>query len=99
MDRILKVAWVKGQGFIILQIWRVGFDPFSKVPRRNLVWAKLPGLPLELWNIYAMTEIANRIWKFYYWEEGILSQFDKHMVLVLVEVEMGRGLNVELDIR
>lgn len=57
------------------------------------------GLPLELWNVGAVTEIANKIGIFYYWDEGSFGQLDKRMAWVLMEVELGKESIVELDIR
>lgn len=61
---ILRFSWLKGRGFLILQKWKVGFDPFIKTPQRNLLWVKFPGLPLELWDGSTTKEISNS--NFYY---------------------------------
>lgn len=67
-------------------------------PWRNIVWAKLLGLPLELWNRSTIIDTANSIGNFYFWDEGCIGQMDKKISCVLVEVDFGGGLlsNVEL---
>jgi len=66
VERILKEPWVKSRDFLIMQRWKAGFDPFAKTPCRHYIWAKLLGIPLELWNEEAIKEIANRISSYYY---------------------------------
>lgn len=83
----------------MLQRWRVGFDPFTETSRRNLVWEKLPGLPLELWNEAIIRDIANHIGKIYFWDWGSFGQLHKRMAWVLVQMEFGRGLLADLEIR
>lgn len=97
--QILDTSWVKDTGFVTLQKWKIGFDPFTKLHRRNLIWEKWPGLPLELWNLVVIQVIANHLGCFYYWDEGSFGQFDKRMTWVLLEVDFSKGLLEELDLR
>lgn len=98
VDQILKESWVKGWGFLITQQWKAWFGPFTDAPRMNFIWENLSRLPLEPWNVSAVTKIANRIVSFYYWDEGSFGQLDKRMTWGLVEMELGRRLIVELEI-
>lgn len=79
VDNIMKVPWVKGRGILTLQIWKVGFDPLNEVPERNLVWEKLSRFWLDLWSMYAIRDIANRIRNFCYWDEGCFTQLNRRM--------------------
>lgn len=98
VERILKEPWVKGQGFLIMQRWKAGFDSFSERPCRYYIWASFPGLPLELLNEEAIKEISHMIGSYYYRDEGSFRKLDKRMAWVLIEVEMGQGLLAELEI-
>ena len=97
MNWILKVPSVKGRGFLILQRWKARFDPLERLGRQY-IWAKLQGLPLELWNEEVIKEITNKIGNYYYLDVASFKHLDKRMAWVLIEVELGRGLTTELEI-
>lgn len=46
----------------------------------------------------AVEEIANRVGMFYYWDDNCFGQFDKRLASVLVEVDLARGLLLELEV-
>jgi hypothetical protein len=40
----------------MLKHWRTGFDPTTEYFIFRHVWVLLPGFPLNLWNITALTD-------------------------------------------
>ena len=78
----------------MLQCWRSGFDPIWDISCQNLVWDKLLRLPLELWNEVAIRDIGNRIGTW-----GFFGQLDKRLAWVLVEMDFGRGILANLEVR
>lgn len=45
--KIAGLPWVKGRDFLALQHWKVGFDPVVESPKRKIIWANYPALPLS----------------------------------------------------
>lgn len=45
---IVARLWVKGREFLSLQRWHDRFNPLKDVLRRNILYVKLSGFPLEL---------------------------------------------------
>lgn len=76
-DRIGSISCVKGRGFLCLQNQTVRFNPIKEDPQRKYIWVKLPSLPLELWTKKEIMEIANKIGKFYYVDEGSAGLLEK----------------------
>jgi len=88
----------KGRGFLVLQNWKVEFDIMMEVPKRKNIWAKLPGLPIELWTNAVIQEFSYKIGKLYYVDEGCMRLLDEKAAWFLVEVNLGGGLPEEIDI-
>jgi len=36
-NKIVTLPWMKGQDFLVLQHWKVGFDLVMEVPKRNII--------------------------------------------------------------
>lgn len=47
VEKIFKRPWVNGRRYLQLHKWYVGFNPLLDTPINEIVWVKLPGLPLE----------------------------------------------------
>ena len=47
---IVGSQWMNGRRILGLQLCLCGFEKFRGTSKTNLVWAKFPRLPLELWN-------------------------------------------------
>jgi len=62
------------------------------------VWVLLPGLPLNLWNISALTAIDNLLGRFLKVDEAGLKGTDKRMVKVIVEIDVTAGLMDSLEV-
>ena len=77
----------------------MGFDPFSTTIDMNIIWAKLLGLPIELFNEVTIQRITERMGSFLFWDGGRLGQMDKRMERVPVDVNFGNGLLEELEIK
>jgi hypothetical protein len=78
-------------------VWHSGFDPQTKPFVIQHIWVLLPGLPLELWSGPILESIANSLGKFISFDEKILQQEDKRVVKVLVELDISKGILLELD--
>ncbi|CAL1393145.1 unnamed protein product [Linum trigynum] len=53
--------WTMGGHYITVRPWRKGFDPRTAEVATTMVWARLPGLPIEFINREAVEHIASRI--------------------------------------
>lgn len=71
--------------FLSLLRWYIGFDPLKNTPSNNLIWVKLPNLPLEMWSIESLIEIGNSINKFVYVDPWCRGEKDKRIVWILIE--------------
>ena len=58
----------------------------------------LPGLPLQHWNVRALEAIGIKLGRFIMVDEHSLSESDKRMAKVLLEVNIHYGLLEALDI-
>lgn len=48
--KITAIPWIKGQSFLALHTWYVGFNPLKETPKNKLIWVKLSGFPIEFWT-------------------------------------------------
>lgn len=48
--KIKVILWINDRSFWALHSWYIGFNPLKDMPQNNLIWVKLPGLPIELWT-------------------------------------------------
>jgi len=44
--KIQALPWIKGQGFLALHSWYIGFNLLKETPKNKLIWVKLPGLQI-----------------------------------------------------
>ena len=58
----------------------------------------LPGLPLELWSAQGFKLIGDKLGKFLYFDEQSLKKENKKIVVLLVEVDISKGLLFEIEI-
>lgn len=77
LEAIQNRPWVYGRSFLALYKWYVGYNPLKNTPTNNLIWVKLPGLPLELWSKETLTEIGNAIGRCVYVDPRCLGGKDK----------------------
>ena len=95
---ILGNLWTVSKGSLVLSRWHFGFDPLTeKVTIRHL-WVLLPAFPFPLWSKDILTSLANSLGRFVALEKDFHLQFDKRTAKVLVELEISRGLILEVDI-
>lgn len=85
VDAILKGPWVFRRSFLSLCRWYIGYDPLKNTPSNNLIWVKLPNLPLELWSKEILKEIGNSIGRFVYADPWCLGEKDKRIAWILIE--------------
>lgn len=97
-NKIVSLPWLKGWWFLVLQHWKVGFDPVTEVPKRKIIWAKLPGFPIELWTKGVNHEITSRNGNIYYVDEGSMGFRDKRTAWLSVELDLVGGLLVEIHL-
>lgn len=50
LEAISTLPWVHSKSFLALHKWYIGYNPLHNTPTNNLIWVKLPGLPIELWT-------------------------------------------------
>ncbi|CAN1249352.1 Uncharacterized protein At4g02000 [Linum perenne] len=59
----LEGPWLVGDHYVISEVWRPNFEPgFSEVNTIR-VWVRLPGLPLENFDVGILTLVGNKIGK------------------------------------
>lgn len=77
VETIQKHPWVHIRSFLALYKWYFGFNPLKNTPSNNLIWVKLPNLPLEMWSKETLNEIQNAICRFVYDDPRCLGEKDK----------------------
>lgn len=85
LEAVFKSPWVCGRRFLALFRWYIGLDPLKNTPTNNLIWVKLPNLPLEMWSMESLTEIGNSIDKFVYVDPLCKGENDKRITWILIE--------------
>lgn len=77
VEKIVKIPRVQGRSFLHLHKWYIGFNPLLDMPKNEIVWVKLPGLPLEFWTTKTLKEIGNAIGRFIYIYPKVVGARDK----------------------
>lgn len=78
-EKILRISWVWARSFLHLHKWYIGFNPLLDAPKNEIVWGKLPRLPIEFWTTRALTEIGNAIGRFIYINPKVGGARDKQV--------------------
>ncbi|CAN0903112.1 hypothetical protein LINGRAHAP2_LOCUS37194 [Linum grandiflorum] len=60
---IMGGHWLLGDTYLTVHKWFKGFDPWTTSVTTTMVWVTLPYLPIEFYNLVAVTRIASRIGK------------------------------------
>lgn len=68
----------------MLKRWRLGFNSEIEYFSHRHVWVLFPSLPLNLWNLTALTAIGNLLGCFLKVDELGLKSSDRRMARVLV---------------
>lgn len=85
LEAIQNHPWVYGRSFLALRKWYMGYNLLENTPINNLIWVKLPGLPLELWSKETLTKIGNAIGRCVYVDPRCLGGKDKCVAWILIE--------------
>jgi len=93
-----SIPWVHGKSFLALQHWYIGYNPLKNTPTNNLIWFKLPGLPIELCQRETLADIENVIGKFIYVDPKYLGGEDKRVEWILIEKEFRRGFPDHIEL-
>lgn len=54
-ENIFRIPWVRGKQFLQLHKWYIGFNPSLDTPKNEIIWVKLPDLPLAFWTKRELT--------------------------------------------
>jgi len=98
IDTIQKRPWAHRRSFLALYRWYIGYNPLKNTPSNNLIWVKLPGLPLELWSKETLIEIGNAIGRFVYVDPRCLGEKDKRIAWILIEKAYRGGFPDHIEI-
>lgn len=98
LDTIWALPWVHGRSFLALHRRYIGFNPLQNTPQNNLIWVKLPALPIELWKNESLSHIGNAIGKFVYVDPKCLGARDKWVAWILIEKEYRGGFPDHIDL-
>jgi hypothetical protein len=91
--------WSFDEGSLMLKRWWISFDPVQDYFQFRHLWVLLPGLPLNLWNVKALTAIGNALGRFIRVDDLSLRAPDRKLGRILVEVDIHSGLLETLDIQ
>ena len=95
---ILEKLWPVFYGSLVLKQSHSRFDLLTKRVTIRHLWVLLPALPFPLWNKDVLIDLANLLGWFVALERDFHLIYDKRMAKVLVEVDITKGLILELDI-
>ncbi|OMP00874.1 Endonuclease/exonuclease/phosphatase [Corchorus olitorius] len=84
--------WFVGPHFLSMRLWEPNFDPKKATFSTTAVWARLPGLPIELFDATLLKRIGNQL--------GTLLRIDAHTVnnlrgwyaRICIQVDLDRPL-------
>ena len=96
--KLLQRQWLWGNSSLVLKRWHCVFDLKSKPFLIHQLWGLLPGPPLELWNYISLEAVGSKMGKVVYVDEKSLEGVDKRIAKVLMEVNVSKGLVLELEI-
>lgn len=97
-DAILNLQWVCGRSFLSLHRWYLGFNPLSNTLSNNLIWLKLPGLPLDFWTPDTLSEIGNAVGRSVYVDPWCRAEKYKRVAWILIERSFRGGFPEHIDI-
>ncbi|CAI0553062.1 unnamed protein product [Linum tenue] len=60
---IEKGPWLLSETYLTVNRWFKGFNPWKATVKSTIVWVQLPDLPIEFFNVEAVTMIAELIGK------------------------------------
>ena len=98
LESIFNKHWVLGRSFLALHRWYLGFNLLKNTPSNNLIWVKLPSLPLELWSKETLAEIGNAIGRCVYVDSRCLGEKDKCVAWILIDKSFRGGFPDHIDI-
>jgi hypothetical protein len=82
----------------MLKRWRPSFNLATDYFSYRHIWVLLPGFPLNLWNIKALTAIGNILGCFLKVDKVGLKSSNKILAKVLVEIDITAGLMDMLEV-
>ena len=95
----MDTLWNIGSGSLVLNCWHSAFDPQrERVVKRHL-WVLLPALPFPLWSQDLLVGVANTISCFVAMDEDFQLILDKRIAHFLVEMDLSRGLPVDIELK
>jgi len=93
VEAIQTCHWVHRRSFLALHKWYIRYNPSN-----NLIWVKLPNLPLEMWSKETLTQIGNSIGRFVYVDPWCLGEKDKCIAWILIEKAYRGGFPDHIEI-
>lgn len=95
---IFSRVWLISKGSMAFTRWHIGFDPHhERIVKRHL-WVVFPDFPIHLWSREVFIGLANHLGTFIHMENSMLWGYDKQKALVLVELDVSRGLFLEVEV-
>jgi len=95
---LLSSHWKIGGSSLMLKHWKLSFNPDTDYFTLRHLWVLLPGLPLHLWNVEALTAIGNSLGSFIALDSQTLNSSRRTLGKVLVEIDITKGLSETLVI-
>ncbi|CAN1123637.1 hypothetical protein LINPERHAP2_LOCUS1953 [Linum perenne] len=84
--------WMVGDHYVVIQEWRPYFQPDHSPISTLRVWVRLPGLPLEYFDVSVLTIIGNKIGKIVRLDHTTLEGSRGNFARICVEVELSKPL-------
>jgi hypothetical protein len=95
VKRIMSRRWMWAKLSLMKQL-HCCLDPQIEALKVQHLWALLLGFPLEPWNFQALEAMGNKFGKAIFVDECALEVVDKIVVKVPVEVDMRKGLILDM---
>ncbi|CAN1125300.1 hypothetical protein LINPERPRIM_LOCUS31606 [Linum perenne] len=84
--------WMVGDHYVVIQDWRLYFQPEDSPITTLRVWVRLPGVPLEYFDAAILTIIGNRIGKTVRLDLTTLGGSRGNFARICVEVDLSKPL-------
>ena len=95
---VLNSLWRIREGYLVLDLWHVHFDPLREHIKKRHMWVLLPSLPFPLWSRTVLEGVGNSLGCFVAIEEDFMHAYDKQMAKILIELDLTTGLPTEIEI-
>lgn len=91
--------WMVAGHYLLCQRWRPEFNPYEDKIRRQAVWVRIPGLPIEYYEKHVLWEVRNEIGKTLRVDQNTIDEAKLNIGTLSTDRAQFARICVEVDLR